>query len=1007
MKRYPLFAAVLLAGCSSRPLPDTALAVDELKITVDYPSREVGYTNKQSGFWYSETNAEHHSGWQGWNVFSRKMLDDYRIEVDGTLLRKSDAQRTEVFPHQLTRWYRDGISETVTLLDSIDVLVVELAGLHGRPVRISPLFDQSTNVADYRIVAESQALLTSLRRYLAAPEANGAPAWVGVATAGTSRTTIDTATFTEKRRFATGSIRLKDGSNGLTILFACGHTQEQSLALLRQVAADPARFIASRKARMQRLLDDAPFRTTDVRFDRAMAWATISMDALLMNQVRKGIFAGLPWFNNYWGRDSFISLPGATLVTGRFPEAMEILKSFADWQETNPSSPNEGRIPNLVTTTSISYNTADGTPWFVIALQQYVAASGDTAFGRRLYPVVKRSVEGTLRHHVDRYGFLVHGDAETWMDAVGQDGPWSPRGDRACDIQALWVRQLLAASSFARTFGDEASVDRWETVVDTVIQNFQRFFIDRQQHVVYDHLLPDGTPDGKLRPNQLFATDIIQDPAVRASLFRAVTQQVVYSFGVGSLSPRDPDFHPFHHYEPQYVQDAAYHQGIVWTWLNGRWIQTATGFGLPDLAYAVTDNMVHQILDRGAVGTLSELLDAAPRPAELEPRLSGTFSQAWSLAEFIRNAYQSYAGITVDVPGRHVWLYPQLPRTLGRVRCGIPFGSERIGLQLAGTPDQGTVVLNTSGCKDTVDFTVGWSFGNRKGRVCTFALPPGREVTLDITEGGYELTGTGGEPVPVETMVNPLRSSGDLDHLKLAAPFIPESLNALRAPKHRLLSHAEIKASDSGAPVISDREDPAGDDRGTGTYRYPQNPNFRPGCLDLTRFRLAADERNVYFRLIFRDLSDPGWHPEYGFQLTFAAICIHTDGPASVRREVGRNSGYVLPPSAAAEYVVYVGGGVRVEDSSGTLLAEYRPIAGDETDPLGSTADHAISFALPRSLFASAPASWKTTLLIGAQDDHGGAGIGDFRSVDAAGGEWTGGGKMDPKDSNVYDVLNP
>jgi predicted glycogen debranching enzyme len=327
-----------------------------------------------------------------------------------------------------------------------------------------------------------------------------------------------------------------------------------------------------------------------------MAWAMISMDALIMHQVKKGIFAGLPWFDNYWGRDSFISLPGATLVTGRFAEAREILQSFADWQETNPASSNEGRIPNLVTTTSIAFNTADGTPWFVSALQQYVASSGDTAFGKRLYPVVKRSVDGTLRHHADAHGFLVHGDAETWMDAVGPDGPWSPRGDRACDIQALWVRQLLAASAFARAYGDDRSADRWEGVVDTVIANFQTAFIDHQLKLVYDRLLPDGSPDRKLRPNLLFALDIVQDPAVRMASFRAVTQELVYAHGVGSLSPRDPAFHPFHHYEPSYVQDAAYHQGIVWTWLNGRWIQMATSYGLQDLAYTVTDNMVHQIL---------------------------------------------------------------------------------------------------------------------------------------------------------------------------------------------------------------------------------------------------------------------------------------------------------------------------------------------------------------------------------------------------------------------------
>ena len=312
----------------------------------------------------------------------------------------------------------------------------------------------------------------------------------------------------------------------------------------------------------------------------------------------------------------------------------------------DPANSNYGRIPNLVTNASIAYNTADGTPRFVMALDQYVRYSGDTTFAREMYPVVRRSIAGTIRYHTDSLGFLTHGDAETWMDAVGPEGPWSPRGNRANDIQYLWARQMAVGRSLASFVGDTAGKS-WP--YERLVENFPKYFIDPTTHLLYDHLNADGTPDTQLRPNQLFVVGGGNPFHIRSSdIFREVTTKLVYPYGVASLWQQDPDFHPYHHYEPFYVQDAAYHNGIVWTWLAGAWTDLAAQAGRPDIAAIVTGAMVHQILDRGAAGTLSELLDAVPRPGEKEPRLSGAYSQAWSLAEFVRSFYQDYLGILPD-----------------------------------------------------------------------------------------------------------------------------------------------------------------------------------------------------------------------------------------------------------------------------------------------------------------------------------------------------------------------
>jgi carbohydrate-binding DOMON domain-containing protein len=247
-----------------------------------------------------------------------------------------------------------------------------------------------------------------------------------------------------------------------------------------------------------------------------------------------------------------------------------------------------------------------------------------------------------------------------------------------------------------------------------------------------------------------------------------------------------------------------------------------------------------------------------------------------------------------------------------------------------------------------------------------------------------------------------------LEAIALATPTIRPGLQSLKGLSHRLLTHAEAKAADTSASVLYDVQDPEGDDKGTGSYVYPLTPLLKPGSLDITRFTVSADEKYAYFKLRFRNLSNPGWHPEYGFQLTYVAIAIDKDGkPGSGSKVVGMNSNYSLDPKFAYEAIIYIGGSVRVADSKGVILAEYIPVAGDEKNPLGSTQTKEIGFSIPVDVLGNPGTTWRYTVLVGCQDDHGGAGIGDFRSVESAAKEWTGGGRKKPSDSNVYDVIFP
>lgn len=982
------------------------ITLEELVIEVPAgASREIGYTNTQAGVLYMETNGRYRSGWQGWRIMSTEMMKSYALTLDGTPLRPADAVGARAYPHQLVREYAGGAEETVTLLDSINVLAVEVRHRPGQVLEARPFFADAQSASDVEMKFDRGVLEISKKRHPARSAKEDYPVWLALTATG-ARAHGPGASVRDGSWFSPGSLAGSGGDSVTVIVFAWGDSRSLARQAARNALAGYAARVRARKERMERLLNDSYIRTNDVRLDKALDWAKLSLDALVMNQVRRGIFAGLPWFDNYWGRDTFIALPGATLVTGRFAEAKEILRSFAAWQSRDARDPNYGRIPNLVTTASRAYNTADGTPRFIIALDAYRRASGDSSIIREMYPVVKRSIEGTIQYHTDSLAFLTHGDAESWMDAVGPSGAWSPRGNRANDVQALWSRQLEIGARWADATGDIASARGWRLLRSMLIGNFRDKFVDARRGVVADHLNSDGSPDGQFRPNQLFTLDLLEEAGKKGlavHVFDSVTRTLVYPHGVASLSQDDPSFHPYHHYPPYYVQDAAYHNGIVWTWLAGAWIDRALEYERPDLASVVTQKMVGQILDRGAIGTLSELLDAAPRPGDTDPRLSGTFSQAWSLAEFLRSFYAGYLGIDANAPERTVSFAPRLPTTVSEAEFRVPFGAGYIRGAYGGLKQGGMVELR---CSDQVKASLRLASAPRSWIDGHFMLEPGVYARLWDESGNMKMASARGIDDLLTTAV-PNAGAALPANLSLATPRVRDGLASLAGPSHRILTGSEVKRTNPSAEVLLDAVDPEGDDVGPGGYLYPTTPSLKAGSLDITRCTISADSANLYVRMTFRNLSDPGWHPEYGFQLTYVAIAIDEDGLAgSGRRTVGMNAQYELRPRDAYEKLILVGGGLRVEDTS-AVLAEYIPQPGDERDPLGSVNSKTVAFSIPVGVIGRPSKTWRYSVLVGAQDDHGGAGLGEFRAVGRSAGEWSGGGKKDPAGTNVFDTILP
>jgi glycogen debranching enzyme len=412
---------------------------------------------------------------------------------------------------------------------------------------------------------------------------------------------------------------------------------------LRSEAAD---LLAARRVRLQELVTRSAITTGVPRDDIALAWARVSLDNLIMNQRGPGIYAGFYWFTTYWGRDTFITLPGSNIVNGDFENAKILLRSFAEFQDTDPASNRQGRVPNFVTVDQVQYASIDGTWWFVRALDEFWRQSGDDDFAKEMAPVVYRAVAGAMAHAVDDEMFITHGDGETWMDAGGEDHPYSPRGNRAVEPQALWHRGLLTAAHLAERFPDTADPTAdYQGWASTLAENFhKRFWVDGR---LVDHLNVDGTPDTQIRPNGLLA--VMASPSLfnegqRGVITRLAAEKLVMPWGVLSLNQEDPFFHPRHLDLENYYYDEAYHNGDLWLWLSGSYV---SALNAPRMGFGQTRMLLDEIMDEGAVGTLQEIRDGAQAPNNDE--FGGATSQAWSLAELLRNVVQDYAGLKVDL----------------------------------------------------------------------------------------------------------------------------------------------------------------------------------------------------------------------------------------------------------------------------------------------------------------------------------------------------------------------
>jgi predicted glycogen debranching enzyme len=330
------------------------------------------------------------------------------------------------------------------------------------------------------------------------------------------------------------------------------------------------------------------------------------------------VVAGYPWFGD-WSRDTMTSYEGLFLETGRADEGRALLVR-------NAGALSEGMLANTLDSGTPEYNTVDGTLWFLHAVGRHVERMGDVDLAAELLPalagVVDAYVAGT------RFGIRVEpadglvtqgadGVALTWMDARVDGVPVTPRAGKAVEVNALWVNGLaVVADLLIRTGGD---AQRFAALERQARASFGPAFI-------HDGRCDDVVGDPRLRPNQLLAVSLPHAPLRDASIVHACAP-LLTPLGLRSLDPSDPGYIGQHHGGPA-ERDRAYHQGTVWPWLIGPYVEAALRTGVP--VDGVLDGLEAHIGEWG-LGSVSETADGDPPHGA-----TGCPFQAWSAAELLR-----------------------------------------------------------------------------------------------------------------------------------------------------------------------------------------------------------------------------------------------------------------------------------------------------------------------------------------------------------------------------------
>jgi len=356
---------------------------------------------------------------------------------------------------------------------------------------------------------------------------------------------------------------------------------------------------------------------------------------IVKKDKRTDVIAGFPWFGR-WGRDTFIALPGLTLVLGEE-------KAFRDVIDTMVKDMKGPLFPNFGLKNKKAFNSADASLWFIWALQQYSIRYKKQeevwkTYGSKIRNVLEGYRAGTPGYiRMQDNGLIWAGQqglALTWMDAIVNGKPVTPRNGLPVEINALWYNAVCFAIELAGKNGDKKFVKEWKTIADMIPEAFTQTFWHDKKSYLADYVDGDFR-DFSVRPNQLLATSLPYSPIdeeKRRLVLNVVEKELLTPRGIRSLDPKNPQYKGTCHGDHK-TRDEAYHQGTAWPWLLGHFVEGYLKiYGKQGLPFVKSIfNRFEEVMTEHGIGTVSEIYDGDP------PHIArGAISQAWSVAELLR-----------------------------------------------------------------------------------------------------------------------------------------------------------------------------------------------------------------------------------------------------------------------------------------------------------------------------------------------------------------------------------
>lgn len=418
---------------------------------------------------------------------------------------------------------------------------------------------------------------------------------------------------------------------------------------------DGERTIKEEIKRVKYLIDKTELAKTNKKdYNEFIKDLLISAESFIINRPSfgtKSILAGYPWFLD-WGRDTFICFEALLLLTKRFEDAKQVIRTFI-------RDIKFGLVPNGYSGFDgrPMYNSVDAALLLFEVVNKYLEYTNDYDFidnevYEKLKDIVRYYSEGTNLEnnniYLDKDGLIVSGTEttqNTWMDAKVGNFAVTPRNGKVVEVNALWYNALKVLEVLADRFDEPHVAEACKEASKKCKNAFNKKFYNPKRKCLYDVL-----GDDKIRPNQLYAISLsypIMNLKTQNAkdVLNTVTDKLLTRYGLRTLSRLDDGYIGVYEGDPV-KRDMSYHQGVTWVWLLGLYSDAFEKMldaekdkqekEIMQERYKIFVQNVYttfkkELYDEEGIQSISELYNSKP------PYIpGGTFAQAWSVAAVLK-----------------------------------------------------------------------------------------------------------------------------------------------------------------------------------------------------------------------------------------------------------------------------------------------------------------------------------------------------------------------------------